>query len=80
MNHDTNAKKIYRNYLKINKLKGLFSDISPGIDKATIKVGDTVNTDPFLKEQERERKLYAEYCLAVIDAKIAGEELPPEWK
>ena len=49
-NSDTNTKKIYRNYLKLNKLKGIFSDISPGLEKATITVGEAVDTDPFLKE------------------------------
>ena len=77
---DINSKKIYRNYLKLNKLKGIFSDISPGLDKATIKVGEAVDTDPFLKEQVQERKIYNDYCLAVIDARIAGEELSAEWK
>ena len=80
VNNEANANKIYKNYLKLNKLKGIFSDISPGLNKAVINVGEAVDTDPFLKEQEMERKIYADYCLAVIDARIAGDELPPEWK
>ena len=50
LNHETNARRIYKNYLKLNKMKGLFSDISPGIDKATMQVGEVTDTDPFLKE------------------------------
>ena len=66
--------------MKQNKLKGIFSDVSPGLNKAVIQVGETIDTDPFLKEQEMERKIYADYCLAVITSRIAGEKLSNEWR
>ena len=75
-----NLKKIYSNYQKINKQKNIFSENSPTLEKASVHFGESTPRDPFIKQKEEERKLFSDYCLAIIDASIAGEDLPPEWQ
>ena len=76
----TNLKKIYSNYQKINKQKGIFSENSPTLEKASVHFGEATPRDPFIKQKEEERKLFSDYCLAIIDASIAGDDLPSEWQ
>ena len=64
----------------MNKPKGIFSENSTSLEKASVHFGESAPKDPFIRQQEQERRLFSEYCLAVIDAKIAGDELPHNWK
>ena len=75
----TNLKKIYSNYQKMKAHKGIFSENSPTLEKASVHFGEASPRDPFIKQKEEERKLFSDYCLAIIDASIAGDDLPPEW-
>ena len=44
-----NTKKLYSNYQKMNKLKGIFSENSSSLEKASVHFGESVSRDPFIK-------------------------------